>query len=169
MSVKCKHSCGTTSGISSGPSDALVGAGVEEQSHKECGCSYPEQCFQGTCTCSTHSCLSGSVLGRDCVWFLPFLTASLLLSSKPMHPHGSQEAESPLLSRVAIIFLLVTMKSFLWLDFNLSRLIFSFAVILLVCGNVCFPSFEFILKLLFLFAFFFPLQNPSLSSDICQD
>lgn len=34
MSVKCKHSCGTTSGISSGPSDALVGAGVEEQSHK---------------------------------------------------------------------------------------------------------------------------------------
>lgn len=97
------------------------------------------------------------LLAGQLLWaFLPSLTPSLLLSTSLLQPHASPGAESPLLSWVVIIFLLVTMKSFLWLNFNLSRLIFSFAEILLVCGMSASPPLNLFLNYFSFFSFFFP-------------
>lgn len=109
---------------------------------------------------------------------VPFLAESMLirgratiLASLPSQHHplklstGMQQlyagwGKETLLGQVVIIILLVTIKSTLWLNFNLRRFIFSLAMILLVCSHICFSSFEFVLKLLF---FLFPLPLKSLS------
>lgn len=89
MSLKCNYSCGTTPRAFP-VAQVMLGWKTHKehslwpQSTGECACSFLEQCFQGTSTHSTHSCLSGSVLagivfgtGRKTAVCLPSLPDSI--------------------------------------------------------------------------------------------